>query len=339
VHILVSGGAGFIGSHLVELLLSEGHSVHVIDDLSTGQIDNIAAFRHHPQFRFDQADIVTWDSLVAAARPADRVYHLAAVVGVRRVLEDPIRVLATNIAGTERLLRAVAAGARKPRLLLASTSEVYGLNPSASLAEHHPLIHGAGNWSRSSYAVSKLAGEHFASAYARDSGLATIIVRIFNIIGPRQRGEYGMVLPNFVRQAVRGLPISVYGDGNQTRSFCDVRDAVRMMTQLVETSPSPGDVVNLGNDQEITINDLADLVRRRAGSPSQIRRQSYAEGYGEEFADAVRRRPDLTRLKALIGFTPCWTLTQTIDDLIAREHHPIHASSPSHSPAIESEVR
>ena len=323
MHTIVTGGAGFIGSHLVELLLSKGHSVHVIDDLSTGQADNIAGWLDHPKFEFSKADIVSWDGLWAAVRSADRVYHLAAVVGVRRVLDDPIGVLATNIAGTERVLRAVLAGGRRPRVMLASTSEVYGFNPNALQAETDELTYMAGNWARWSYAVTKFAGEHFGNAYAREHGLRIAIPRFFNMVGPRQRGKYGMVLPNFVQQAVRDLPITVYGDGTQTRSFCDVRDGVRMIAELTETNLSPGEVVNLGNDQEISINHLADLVRRRADSSSRIIHRSYADGYGEHFDDVTHRRPDLTRLKTTIDVAPRWTLTETIDDLIARERERI----------------
>ncbi len=321
MRILVTGGAGFIGSHLVELLLAEGHSVHVLDDLSTGSAENIAAFRDHRAFQFDQADIVTWDALWPAARAADQIYHLAAVVGVRRVLDDPIHVLATNVAGTERLLRAVAAGGRRPRMMIASTSEVYGFNGNAMQSEVDPSTFKAGNWARWSYAVTKLVGEHFANAYAREHALPITSMRFFNMVGPRQRGEYGMVLPNFVKQAVSGAPITVFGDGHQTRSFCDVRDSVRMMAELAALDLPPGEVVNLGNDQEISINDLAKLVRRRAGSNSKIVHASYAEGYGEHFDDVVRRRPDLTRLKSLIEFAPRWRLADTIDDLIARQRY------------------
>lgn len=337
MHTIVTGGAGFIGSHLVELLLSQGRSVHVIDDLSTGHADNIAALQEHPNFRFDQADIVTWDGLWAAARSADRVYHLAAVVGVRRVLDDPIRVLATNIAGTERLLRAISAGGRRPRIMLASTSEVYGFNPNASQAETDELVYKAGNWARWSYAVTKLASEHFACAYAREHNLPAAVLRLFNMIGPRQRGQYGMVLPNFVQQAVRDLPITVYGDGKQTRSFCDVRDGVQMITQLAETNRNPGEVVNLGNDQEISINDLAELVRLRADSCSKIVHRSYADGYGQHFDDVTTRRPNLTRLKTIIDFAPRWTLPETIDDLIARERERV-SSSVSRMAARDCEV-
>jgi UDP-glucose 4-epimerase len=333
MHILVTGGAGFIGSHLAEFLLSRGHSVHVVDDFSTGQIENIAPFLNHPGFSFVEADIVTWDGLWPAVRSADQVYHLAAVVGVRRVLSDPIRVMATNVAGTERLLRAAIAGQRYPRVLLASTSEVYGFNGHSPQSEDDHLTYRAGNWSRWSYAVTKLAAENFANAYAREKKLPISVMRLFNMIGPRQRGEYGMVLPNFVRQAVRGRPITVYGDGGQTRSFCDVRDGVRMMAQVAEASTALADLVNLGNDQEISINDLATLVRLRTGSSSPIVHASYAEGYGEHFDDIARRRPDLRRLKSLIDFAPRWTLAATIDDLIAHERRGI----PSRPQAVRSD--
>lgn len=320
MHILVTGGAGFIGSHLVELLLQKGHSVCVVDDLSTGHIDNIADFMDHPRFRFEEADIVTWDGLWSTAREFDGIYHLAAVVGVRRVLESPVRVLATNIAGVERLLRAVSAGRRRPRLMVASTSEVYGFNPNgAQLCESDDLVYRAGSWTRWSYAVSKLAAEHFVHAYAREERLPITIMRLFNVVGPRQRGEYGMVVPNFVRQAVCESPITVFGDGHQTRSFCDVRDMVCMMEELANGESSFGEIVNVGNDQEISINDLARLVRSRAGSSSPVRHLSRLEGYGEDFDDVTRRRPDLTHLKSIIDFAPRWTLTETIDDLIDRE--------------------
>lgn len=326
MHVLVTGGAGFIGSHLTELLLSEGHAVDVVDDLSTGRSENIAAFLDHPKFRFHQADIVTWDGMWSVAGSVEQVYHLAAVVGVRRVLEDPIQVLATNIAGTERLLRAIAGGGKKPRVMIASTSEVYGFNGRESQSEEHELTYKAGNWTRWSYAVTKLAGEHFAHAYTRQYGLPVTMMRFFNMVGPRQRGRYGMVLPNFVCQAVQGSPITVFGDGSQTRSFCDVRDGARMIRQLAESDAPPGEVVNLGNDQEISINDLARLVRRRARSSSTIVHSSYEEGYGEHFDDISRRRPDLSRLKSLIDFAPTWTLTETIDDLIKRQRRGVVAS-------------
>lgn len=319
MHVLVTGGAGFIGSHLVEMLLGQGHQVHAVDNLSTGRLSNLRMFLDRPGFRLDEADIITWDGLSRASQWADCIYHLAAVVGVRRVIEDPIRVLSTNIAGTERLLKAVVSGGWKPRLILASSSEVYGFSPSAEFAEDGGLIFKSGSRTRWSYAVTKLVDEHLADAYYRMHGLPATVVRLFNTIGPRQRSRYGMVVPNFVKQSVRGLPITVYGDGTQSRSFCDVRDTVQMLDQLASASQSVGQVVNVGNDQEITIGELAELVRRRAGSSSEIRFASYADAYGEHFEDVTHRRPELSRLKALIRFAPAWTLTQTIDDLISRE--------------------
>jgi UDP-glucose 4-epimerase len=319
MQVLVTGGAGFIGSHLVEFLLRQGHSVNVIDDLSTGNVSNMAGFMDHPRFRFDKADLVTWDGVWAAAERADRIYHLAAVVGVRRVLRDPIRVLATNIAGTERVLSAAKAGGSEPRVIVASTSEVYGFGPNARQCESDDVIFKAGSGTRWSYAVSKLAGEYFAGAYAREHQLPVAIVRLFNTVGPRQSSEYGMVMPNFVRQAVRGLPIIVHGDGNQTRSFCDVRDTVRMIERVGESGLPAGEIVNVGNDQEITINDLAELTRQLAGSSSEIRHISCVEAYGEDFEDVMHRCPDLTRLNTIIDYKPRWTLTQTIEEVIDRE--------------------
>jgi UDP-glucose 4-epimerase len=334
MHVLVTGGAGFIGSHLVELLLRKGCSVCAVDNLSTGQITNIANVLDHPRFQFEEADIVTWDGLWSAARSADRIYHLAAVVGVRRVLESPVRVLATNIAGTERVLRAVAASGRRPRVMVASTSEVYGFAPNGErLRESDNLVYKAGSLTRWSYAVSKLAAEHLVHAYAREHHLPMTAMRFFNVIGPRQRGTYGMVVPNFVRQAVRELPITVYGDGCQTRSFCDVRDMVRMMDELADAEAALGQIVNIGNDREISINDLAKLVRQRADSASDIRHLSHLEGYGEDFDDVKRRRPDLMLLKTMIDFAPRWTLAETIDELVNHERN-----CDAHSPRERAEV-
>jgi UDP-glucose 4-epimerase len=319
MRILVTGGAGFIGSHLVEHLLGQGHHVHVVDDLSTGQFHNLAAVASHPRFRFDKADLIDWNGLWAAAQRADRIYHLAAVVGVKRVLADPVRVMTTNIACTERVFRAASAGTQRPRVIYASTSEVYGFNPNGAMQEGDDLHYRAGSRTRWSYAIAKLAGEHFADAYARDKGLETVVLRLFNTIGPRQRGEYGMVVPNFVRQAVAGLPITVHDDGTQTRSFCDVRDTVRMIAQLAETEAALGEPVNVGNDKEITIQALAETVRRRADSRSPIRHVSCEEAYGEDFDDVRRRRPDLARLKQLTGFVHHWTLSDTIDELVSEQ--------------------
>lgn len=322
MHVLVTGGAGFIGSHLVGLLMKQGHEVHVVDDLSTGLRANLAEFEGDPKFRFDEADIITWDGLWQAAQWADRIFHLAAVVGVRRVLESPVHVMATNIAGTERVLRAAAASGWRPRVIIASSSEAYGFNPHMPLNEADDLIFKAGSVARWSYAISKLAGEHLANAYVRGAELPIVTLRFFNTIGSRQRGEYGMVVPNFVRQAVQGIPITVFGGGKQTRSFCDVRDTVVMIAKIAEVDDAIGEVINLGNDQEISIEGLAKLVKRRANSSSKISYLSRVEGYGEDFDDVARRRPDLTRLRSLIDFLPKYTLDDTIDELIAGAKRP-----------------
>lgn len=326
MHVLVTGGAGFIGSHLVELLLKQDHEIHVVDDLSTGLRSNLEGFEQNPRFRFEQADLVTWDGLWQAAQWADRIFHLAAVVGVRRVLESPVQVLATNIAGTERVLRAAAASGWRPHVIVASSSEAYGFNPDMPLPEDGDTVLKAGNVTRWSYAVSKLAGEHLANAYVRGARLPVTVLRFFNTIGPRQRGEYGMVVPNFVRQAVKGVPITVFGGGQQTRSFCDVRDTVVMIAKIGDSDEAVGEVVNIGNDREISIRDLAELVKRRARSSSKVHLLSHQEGYGEEFEDVARRRPDLTRLKRLIDFTPRYALEETIDELIDQARQAIAVS-------------
>lgn len=319
MHVLITGGAGFIGSNLAEFHLGRGDKVHVVDDLSTGSLQNIASFLPHSAFRFDQADILTWAGLAQAVEWADRIYHMAAVVGVRRVLADPVKVMSTNMAGTERVLRAVHGGGWNPQVLVASSSEVYAFNPKAVFAETDDVVLRSGGRLRWSYAVTKLADEFLAFSYARHYGLDIKIVRLFNTTGPNQTGAYGMVVPNFIRQAVRGEAVTVFGDGRQTRSFCDVRDTVAMLDALCERPEASGEIVNVGNDQEIPIGELARLIIARAGSTSEILTVPYREAYGEEFEDVTHRRPDLTKLRALTGFTPQWTLESTIDDLIRRE--------------------
>jgi UDP-glucose 4-epimerase len=318
MHVLVTGGAGFIGSHLVEYHLGKGDRVHAVDTLTTGSAANIEPFRGHPDFHFDQADILTWEGLEKAAAWADRIYHMAAEVGVYRVLAEPIRVMATNIAGTERLLRAVNAGGWKPQVIIASSSEVYGPAPAPELREDAELIIRSGARSRWNYAVSKLADEALGLSYARKHGLPITIVRFFNTTGPRQTGRYGMVVPRFVRQAVKGEPITIYGDGSQTRSFCDVRDTVAALDLLAANPVSAGEIVNVGNNREISIGDLAHLVKARAQSASPIEFVPYDQAYGEEFEDIPRRRPAIDKLLRLTGFSHRWTLEQTLDDLIQR---------------------
>ncbi|MCB1566942.1 MAG: NAD-dependent epimerase/dehydratase family protein [Xanthomonadales bacterium] len=317
MHVLITGGAGFIGSHLVELHLARGDQVHVVDDLSTGSMDNIAPFLDRDGFRFDEADMLTWPLLERAATWADRIYHLAAVVGVYRVIREPTKVLATNIAACERLLRAVTAGGWRPHVAIASSSEVYGHNERGDLHEDMDLKVSTRAGTRWNYSVSKIADEALGLSYAQKFDIPVTIARFFNTIGPRQSGRYGMVAPRFVEQAVSGEPITVFGDGSQTRSFCDVRDTVAALAEVTGHSTSEGLVVNIGNDREISMNDMAKLVRERADSQSTIEHIPYLKAYGEDFEDIMRRRPALGRLRDLTGFRHRFTLEKTIDDLIA----------------------
>jgi len=339
MHILITGGAGFMGSNLVEYHLRKGDKIHVVDDLSTGSQENLAPFAADQNLRFDEADVLTWQGLDKAAAWADRIYHLAAVVGVFKVLEDPIKVLATNIAGCERVLRAVQTGKWNPQIVIASTSEVYGTgmhyaedatkgacaypkaDPSFIPAfdeDMEPMV-GSSAVSRWNYSISKLADEAFGMSYARKQGAKVIVIRFFNTIGPRQTGRYGMVVPRFIKHAVANEPIPVYGDGTQTRCFCDVRDTVVFLDKLADEPKSYGQIVNVGSDRELSIKELAELVKNRAGSSSSIKFISQDEAYAEAFQETLRRRPNLDKLNRLTGFTHKWTLEQTLDDLIKTE--------------------
>ncbi|RAP57184.1 NAD-dependent epimerase/dehydratase family protein [Oleiagrimonas sp. MCCC 1A03011] len=316
MHVLITGGAGFIGSHVAQRHLARGDKVHVVDDLSTGNRANIQLLEGYPNFRFDHADMLVWDGLERAAAWADRIYHLAAVVGVYRVIAEPTRVLATNIAACERLLRAVTASGWKPHVVIASSSEVYGHRLESELHEQMDLSVSTRAGTRWNYSVSKIADEALGLSYAQKFDIPTVIARLFNTTGPRQTGRYGMVVPRFVEQAVKGEEITVYGDGLQTRSFCDVRDTSRALDMLAAKATAEGLVVNVGNDREISVNDLAELVRERAGSDSIIQHVPYVTAYGEDFEDIRRRRPVLDRLRQLTGFEHEHTLEDTLDELI-----------------------
>jgi UDP-glucose 4-epimerase len=319
MHVLITGGAGFIGSHLTEHHLSLGDQVYVVDNLSTGSLANLKPFRGNTAFRFAEADILHWNGLGEAVAWADRIYHMAAVVGVKKVLEDPVAVMETNMTGTERILHAIHNGGWNPQVIIASTSEVYGFNPESSFAEtDHMVLPSAGRL-RWAYAVTKLADEFLAFSYARKYGLNIVVVRLFNTIGPNQVGHYGMVVPRFVKQAVHNEPLTIYGEGDQTRSFCDVRDTVVALDRLAGCPEAWGEVVNVGNDQEISIRDLAELIVERASSTSPLQFVSYKDAYGEEFEDVTHRRPVLNKLRALTGFEPEWTLNASLDDLIEKE--------------------
>lgn len=316
MHVLITGGAGFIGSHVAALHLARGDKVHVVDDLSTGTLSNLDAFMALPNFRLDEADVLTWPLLQQAAAWADRIYHLAAVVGVYRVIAEPTRVLATNIAACERLLRTVAASGWLPQVVVASSSEVYGHRHEALLHEDMDLAVSTRVGTRWNYSVSKIADEALALSYAQKFNIPVLVARFFNTIGPRQTGRYGMVVPRFIDQAVRGESITVYGDGLQTRSFCDVRDNVAALDLLASRENGGSLVANIGNDREISMNALAELIRQRADSHSAIEHMPYAEAYGEHFEDIQRRRPVLDRLRTLTGFQHRYTLEATLDELI-----------------------
>lgn len=319
MHVLITGGAGFIGSHMAEHHIQQGDSVHVVDNLSTGSRDNISQLFANPHFQFTEADLLVWDSLQEAASKADRIYHLAAVVGVRLVLRDPVNVMSTNIAGTERLLRAIHHSGHNPQVVVASSSEVYGFNSDDSFDENSDLVLRSGGRLRWSYAVTKLADEYLAFAYARHYNMNIAIARIFNTVGPRQTGRYGMVLPNFVRQALNHETITIFGNGQQSRSFSHVSDTIAALELLAATPAAQGEVVNVGNDEEITIEALAILVKEITGSPSELSYTTYHEAYGEEFEDVTHRRPVLDKLQSLTGHRAQWTLRSTIMDMVKHE--------------------
>ncbi len=318
MQVLITGGAGFIGSHIAAFHIKQGDLVHVMDDLSTGSEDNIAQFKGNPNFFFTETDILTSPDLEKIVGWADRIYHMAAVVGVFRVIESSEKLLATNIAGTERLLRVARLSKRKPRILLASTSEVYGNQGSKPLKEDMSLILGAQKKSCIAYSVSKIALEYFGLSYHDNFGLRVTILRIFNTIGPRQLGYYGMVVPRFIDAAINQELILVYGTGSQTRSFCDVRDMVAIFNEIANNPQCIGEIFNVGQDDQISINDLAHLVKNLTKSTSDIKHISYEAAYGKEFTDIMYRCPDLTKLKKFISYDYQWDLKKTLLDLIKR---------------------
>lgn len=317
---LVTGGAGFIGSHLVHHLLDRGDTVTVVDNLSTGRRSNLSGDRPAAdRLRFIEADLSEGLSQLGAGERFDEVYHLAAAVGVRRVLERPIESIETNIIETVALARyAVAHGPapdRPARTLFASTSEVYGKSAKFPFHEDDDCVYGPTTAWRWSYACSKAIDEHLALAHHAAHGLPAVIVRFFNIVGPRQVGEYGMVLPNFIERALRDEPIEVYGDGRQSRCFCDVRDAAPVLPALLANPASHGRVVNLGSDTPITISDLAERVLRVLNPGGAKRNVPYDEAYSPGFEDLRQRQPDLTRLRSLVPFHPERTIEDTIRDI------------------------
>lgn len=312
--VFITGGAGFVGSHLAERLLEEGSRVLVLDNLSTGAMQNIEHLIDDPRFEYRVGSIMDAPLVAELVDRCDVTVHLAAAVGVRLIVEQPVHTIETNVHGTEVVLRAVARK-RKP-ILIASTSEVYGKSADVPFAEDDDLRLGATLHSRWAYACSKALDEWLALAYAREKGVPVTIVRLFNTVGPRQTGRYGMVLPNFVRQAVTGEPITVYGDGEQSRCFAHVRDVTEALTRLIRLPAANGNVFNIGSDREVTMNELAELVRVEADSDSPIVHIPYAEAYAEGFEDMPRRVPDVRKLERAIGYRPMTPLEQIVADVV-----------------------
>jgi UDP-glucose 4-epimerase len=340
---LITGGAGFIGSHLAEALLAEGHEVTALDNLSTGAAENVRHLRSQRGFRLVVGSALDAALMRRLAHQADVIYHMAAAVGVRWIIEHPLLSIQTNIRATETVLECAAECGAK--VLIASTSEVYGKNDRGPLREDADSIIGSTQITRWLYANSKATDEFLALAYHRERGVPVVIVRFFNTVGPRQTGEYGMVVPRFVEAALRGEPLTVHGDGQQSRCFTDVRDAVRAVLRLSLTPAAVGDVFNIGSSEEITIEQLARTILRLAGSPAGVRFVPYEQVYRNGFEDMRRRVPDVTKLRRTIGFAPDTPLEENLQRIIdhcrerlglvpgacvtARELQPVGAVAPA----------
>ena len=314
MRVLITGGAGFVGSHLSEALLERGDEVFILDNLSTGSIDNVVHLKSHPRFHYTIDTVSNEPVLAELIDRCDIVVHLAAAVGVKLIVEQPVHTIETNVHGTEVVLK--HANKKKKLVLIASTSEVYGKSGDVPFREDADLVLGESAKHRWAYACSKLIDEFLALAYWKERKLPVIIVRLFNTVGPRQTGQYGMVIPNFVRQALAGQPITVFGDGTQSRSFTYVGDVVRAMVALINEPRAVGQVFNIGNGNEITIAELAEKVRKMTGSSSEIVKVPYEKAYEAGFEDMPRRVPDISRIRALIGYEPTVELDETLTRVI-----------------------
>lgn len=317
MRVLITGGAGFIGSHLSDAYLQRGDEVFIIDDLSTGSIENIRHLKDHPRFHYTIDNVNNQPVTAELVDQCDVIFHLAAAVGVKLIVESPVRTIETNVHATEVVLS--LANKKKKRVLVASTSEVYGLSAEVPFREDGNLVMGATTKGRWSYACSKAIDEFLALAYWREKKLPTIVVRLFNTVGPRQTGQYGMVIPTFVKQALAGRPITVYGSGKQTRCFCHVGDVVGALLKLMDNDKTIGEVFNVGSNEEITILDLAKRVKSLANSDSEIVFVPYDEAYEEGFEDMPRRIPDIGKVNGLIGFQPEKKLDGILESVI--EYH------------------
>ncbi len=314
MRVLITGGAGFVGSHLAEALLERGDDVFILDNLSTGSFDNVVHLKGHPRFHYTIESVTNEPVLAELIDRCDIVVHLAAAVGVKLIVEQPVHTIETNVHGTEVVLK--IANKKKKLVLIASTSEVYGKSVDVPFREDADLVLGATTKHRWAYACSKMIDEFLALAYWKERKLPVIVVRLFNTVGPRQTGQYGMVIPNFVRQALAGQPITVFGDGTQSRSFTYVGDVVRAMVALINEPKAVGQVFNIGNGEEITIGDLAAKIKAMTGSRSEIVTIPYDQAYEAGFEDMPRRVPDISRIKALVGYEPTVHLDETLHRVI-----------------------
>lgn len=314
---LITGGAGFIGSHLAEALLDRGDEVFILDNLSTGSIDNVLHLKSHARFHYTIDSVTNEPVLAELIDRCDIVVHLAAAVGVKLIVEQPVHTIETNVHGTEVVLK--IANKKKKLVVIASTSEVYGKSADVPFREDADLVLGPTSKHRWAYACSKMIDEFLALAYWKERKLPVIVIRLFNTVGPRQTGQYGMVLPNFVRQALAGQPITVFGDGTQSRSFTYVGDVVRAMVALIDEPRAVGQVFNIGNGVEITIRALAEKIKAMTGSASEIVTIPYDQAYEAGFEDMPRRVPDISRIRALVGYEPRVQLDETLTRVI--EHY------------------
>jgi UDP-glucose 4-epimerase len=314
LRILITGGSGFIGSHLADAYVARGDEVFVIDDLSTGSIENIRHLKEHPRFHYTVDSVQNQPVLAELIDSSDVVFHLAAAVGVRLVVESPVQTIETNVRGTEVVL--AMANKKKKKVLIASTSEVYGLSEQVPFREDGNLVMGATTKGRWSYACSKAIDEFLALAYWREKKLPTVVVRLFNTVGPRQTGQYGMVIPTLVKQALSNRPLTVYGTGEQTRCFAYVLDVVHALMKLMDHPDAVGEVFNIGSTEEVSITMLAERIRAITGSQSEIVYVPYSEAYEEGFEDMPRRVPDISKVRNLIDFAPQASLDHIIREVV-----------------------
>ncbi len=317
MNVLITGGAGFIGSSLIKFYLDRGDKVWALDNFFSGTKENIAPFLSHPNFQFEEADLCTYEKLPKVVAWSDRIYHMAAIVGQKLVLTHPVEVLSVNIRSAELILEAVALVKKEVRVLIASSSCVYDRLPiHLPKEETADLLIASRKFSQATYPLSKIVNEVMALSYGASKGVHALVARLFNVIGPNQTGRYGMVVPTFIRQALLNEPITVYGDGSQTRSFCYIKDIIQMLHLLMETQESKGQVINIGNKEEISILSLAKLIKKKTNSSSKIIHIPYEEAYKMAFEDVQRRSPVLDKLQNLIGVFPQTTLEKALEEMI-----------------------